>query len=97
MSQNEIYKILIDYIQEDNRWKAETTKTVTSIEAQTKLTNGRMDKIEPVVERLEELNITNEATKKLNWRWVLGILAIIEFFFTATFYLIIDWIKQRIN
>ena len=97
MSDQDIYKVLIDYIRDDNKWKSDLLARVGSIEAQTKLTNGRMNKIEPVVEGLQKLNETAAVTRKINWKWILGILAVIEFCFTAAFYLFMDWLKNRIN
>src|SRR5690349_18999060 len=97
MPGNDIYKILIEYIQEDNRWKEQMNKTVSSIETQTKLTNGRMNKIEPIVEDLEQLRNSSEMAKKMNWKWITAILAAIQFLFTAAFYLFLDWIRKHIN
>jgi hypothetical protein len=98
MAKNEdIYKVIIDYIQEDNRWKESMNKQVASIEYQTKQTNGRLLKVEAQVTTLDTDHIRELASKTTNWRWVLGILAGIQFLFAGFFSLFITWAKDKLS
>lgn len=92
---DDLYKLFIDYIQEDNKWKEAMNKTVSSIEYQTKLTNGRINKIEPVVDKLDGLSKTAAITKKVDWKWLGAGLAFAQFLAVAAFYFLIDWLRSR--
>lgn len=95
MANTEIYKILIDYIQKDNDWKEVITKQVNSIEAQTKLTNGRLLKAENTISKLDMAALNKGVTSATNWKWIMGILTFIQFIVVTAFYFVIDWIKSR--
>jgi RNA polymerase-interacting CarD/CdnL/TRCF family regulator len=96
MAKNEdLYKLFIDYIREDNKWKETMNKQVSSIEYQTKLTNGRINKIEPVVEDLKRLNDASIISKQINWKYILAGVSVLIFLFEAAFFFVLDWIKAK--
>jgi len=97
MAKNEdIYKVIIDYIQEDNRWKESMNKQVASIEYQTKQTNGRLVKAESTIAKLDQISETATITHTANWKWIAGILVGVQFIFTTGIALTLDWVKKHL-
>jgi hypothetical protein len=96
MAKNEdLYKLFIDYIREDNKWKETMNKQVSSIEYQTKLTNGRINKIEPIVDDLKRLNDASMISRQINWKYILAGASVLIFLLEAAFFFVLDWLKAR--
>jgi hypothetical protein len=70
-------------------------KQVSSIEYQTKLTNGRINKIEPIVDDLKRLNDASIISKQINWKYILAGVSVLIFLLEAAFFFALDWIKAK--
>jgi hypothetical protein len=111
MSDQDIYKVLIEYIRDDNKFKADLLKDVGEIKTQTQLTNGkvlantkRLDSLESKITKVEadiiiiqKKDETNVIVKQVNWRWLATIGTAVLFLVNIIVGLIVDWIKKSIN
>jgi len=99
---DEIYKILITYIQQDNEDKnkmkeklANIENTLQSVEVQTIKTNGRVTKSEGDILILQGNDNRRATIYKINWAWLSAIGGIAMIILTFVIDLLKDFISNK--
>ena len=100
---DEIYKILIDYIQQDNKDKTDIRKdlndikvTVSRVENQTVKTNGRVTKLEGELVILQASNNKQFIIRKVNWKWLTAIGTVMLAAFSLISDFLVEWLKYKL-
>lgn len=99
---DQIYKILIDYIQRDDSDKTAIRKdlndikvTVDRVERQTIKTNGRVTKLEGEMVTLQTSNNKQLVVRKVNWKWLTAIGTVMLAVFSLISDFLVEWLKYQ--
>ncbi|MEB3215399.1 MAG: hypothetical protein VKN72_03930 [Nostocales cyanobacterium 94392] len=109
---DDIYKILIEYIESDNKYKiqkqeADARRTLDTQKELTRI-NDTLVKVEKQttltngrVTALEKVQTIDKVKDKVNWKWILaivsGLVGVITFILNLLAPIIVDLIRNLIN